>query len=147
MRDKSVKRWSRVHALLYRATGGTVGRRLVANDMLLLTTTGRLTGEKHTVPLLYLRDEDSLVVIASYGGRPRHPHWYDNLVAEPEVEVQIDRRRTQMRARTAEEHERDVWWPRIESAYEGYEVYQSRTDRAIPVVFLEPLDDAGGQTG
>jgi deazaflavin-dependent oxidoreductase (nitroreductase family) len=90
------------------------------------------------VPLLYLEDGERLVVIASYGGRPEHPAWYDNLVAEPEVEVQIERTKRQMVARTATREERTVWWPRIERAYDGYSVYQSRTDRVIPVVFLEP---------
>jgi deazaflavin-dependent oxidoreductase (nitroreductase family) len=138
VKDGSVKWWSSVHTALYRLSGGLVGRRLVDNDMLLLTTTGHRSGSPHTVPLLYLEDGERLVVIASYGGRPEHPAWYDNLVAEPEVEVQIERTKRQMVARTATREERTVWWPRIERAYDGYSVYQSRTDRVIPVVFLEP---------
>jgi deazaflavin-dependent oxidoreductase (nitroreductase family) len=147
VRDSAVRRWSRLHALAYRTTGGRVGRRLVGNDMLLLTTTGHVSGRRHTVPLLYLRDCDRLVVIASYGGRPSHPVWYYNLVADSAVEVQVDDSRMAMRARTATESERESWWPRIESAYDGYAVYQSRTDRVIPVVFLEPRDQAEDQTG
>lgn len=138
MRDTSVRRWSAFHAYLYRKTGGLLGRRLVDNDMLLLTTTGRRTGTDHTVPLLYLRDGDRLVVIASYGGRPRHPSWYDNLVAEPSVRVQVRSTVTPMVARTASPEERAQWWPRIVDAYHGYSTYQSRTDREIPVVFLCP---------
>ncbi|MFZ0012714.1 MAG: nitroreductase family deazaflavin-dependent oxidoreductase [Acidimicrobiia bacterium] len=147
MRDSAVRRWSRFHAVLYRTTAGRLGHRLVGNDMLLLTTTGRVSGRRHTVPLLYLRDGDRLVVIASYGGRPSHPTWYDNLVADEAVQVQIDGSHVRMRARTATEPERAAWWPRIESAYEGYAVYQSRTDRVIPVVFLEPRDGAQDQSG
>lgn len=140
MKDSAVRRWSRFHTYLYRATGGRLGRRLVDNDMLLLTTVGHLSGEPHTVPLLYLRDDERLVVIASYGGRPDNPVWYKNLVAEPVVEVQVGGDRMTMVARTADADERAVWWPRIENAYDGYQVYQSRTERVIPVVFLEALN-------
>jgi len=140
LRDESVKRWSRVHNILYRLTGGLFGRRMVDNDILLLSTTGRRSGEAHTVPLLYLRDGDRLVVIASYGGRPDHPAWYHNLVADPKVGVQIRSDRTEMLARTADPAERDLWWPRIVGAYAGYADYQSRTDRVIPVVFLVPIE-------
>lgn len=96
-----------------------------------------MTGEEHTVPLLYLRSGDSLVVIASYGGRPSHPTWYQNLVSDPRVEVQVDRTRASMIARTATAEERSEWWPKIVVAYSGYLNYESRTDREIPVVFLE----------
>lgn len=140
MKDSGVKRWSAIHALVYRFTRGVIGRRLVDNDMLLLTTKGHRTGKNHTVPLLYLQDDDRYVVIASYGGRPRHPTWYDNLVAEPAVRVQVRSRRQSMRARTATPEERGQWWPRIVNAYDDYAVYQSRTDREIPVVFLEPAE-------
>ena len=106
--------------------------------MLLLTTTGRRSGWPHEVPLLYLRDDESLVVIASYGGRPNYPDWHLNLVAHPEAEVQIRGRRHAVTARVASSEERSVWWPRIVEAYQGYSEYQSRTDRPISVVFLEP---------
>lgn len=105
--------------------------------MLLLTTKGRVTGEDHTVPLLYLRDGDRLVVVASYGGRPRHPAWYRNLVAEPSVRVQVNDTRMSMVARTATPEERSGWWPEIVEAYDDYSTYQSRTERQIPIVFLE----------
>lgn len=147
MRDASVKRWSTIHKTLYRLTRGVIGRRLVDNDMLLLTTEGHVTGAAHTVPLLYLSDGESLVVIASYGGRPRHPAWYRNLVLNPTVEVQVNGSRRRMVARTAASEERKSWWPRIEAAYAGYEAYQSRTNREIPVVFLEPIDRGGNRAG
>lgn len=140
MRDSSVRRWSALHVFLYRMTGGQLGRRLVDNDMLLLTTKGHSSSEDHTVPLLYLRDGTNLVVIASYGGRPRNPAWYENLVFEPRVTVQVNARRAEMLARTASPEERSSWWPRIVEAYDGYSTYQSRTDREIPVVLLEPLE-------
>ena len=138
MKDSAVKRWSALHRNLYRWSFGLLGTRLVANDMLLLTTTGRLSGRRHTVPLLYLRDGERLVVIASYGGREDHPSWYSNLLAAPVVEVQIGSQKKTMLARTASPEERELWWPRVVDAYDGYAEYQSRTDRVIPVVFLEP---------
>lgn len=147
MRDSWVRRLSALHALVYRLTGGRLGRRLANNDMLLLTARGHVTGEEHTVPLLYLRSGSSLVVVASYGGRPNDPTWYQNLVSDPRVEVQVNRTRTTMVARTATAEERTEWWPRIVAAYPGYLTYESRTDREIPVVFLEPADGAGAETG
>lgn len=141
MHDTAVKVLSRLHAVAYRATGGVVGRRLVDNDMLLLTTTGRMTGRPHTVPLLYLREDERLVVIASYGGRPDHPEWYRNLVNEPTVTVQVDGRRSSMVATTMSADERSAWWPRIVDAWHDYATYQSRTSREIPVVWLDPVPD------
>lgn len=137
MRDATARRLSRLHTMLYRMTRGRVGRRLVANDMLLLTTTGRVSGSPHTVPLLYLRDDQRLVVFASWGGRDTHPEWYLNLVEHPEAIVQVDDTRTPVRARTAQGAERERWWSAAQRAYDGYTVYQSRTDREIPVVVLE----------
>ena len=137
MRDSTVKRLSSLHRAVYRLTGGLIGRRLVDNDMVLLTTRGRSSGREHTVPLLYLRQGRSLVVIASYGGRDRHPEWYLNLVADPSVIAQIGRDRMPLRARTATPVEREAWWPRVVAAYADYAVYQGRTDRQIPVVILE----------
>ena len=144
MRDSEVKRWSAFHRVLYVTTNGALGRRLVGNDMLLLTTRGRRTGEAHTVPLLYLREGGRLLVIASYGGRAHHPEWYLNLLAEPEVTARVGARKLAVTARTASPSERDFWWPKVVAAYSDYAVYQQRTEREIPVVVLEPA--AGGRT-
>lgn len=133
--------------MLYRATGGILGRRLVNNDMLLLTTRGHVSGEEHTVPLLFLRDGQSLVLIASYGGRPQNPTWYENLTADPRVEVQLGPHRQTMVARTADADERSRWWPKVVAAYDGYAEYQSRTEREIPIVFLEPVDHPEHESG
>jgi len=138
--DRMAKYLSSLHRVLYRTTGGRIGRRLVHNDMCLLTTTGRHTGKEHTVPLLYLRDGDRLVVIASWGGRDRHPEWYLNLLEHPSATVQVLEERWPVTATTASADERAVWWPRVLNAYDGYADYESRTDREIPVVFLDPSD-------
>lgn len=138
MKDSDVRRLARLHAALYRLTGGRMGRRLVGNDMLLLTTRGRSTGRSHTVPLLYLEEGTTLVVVASWGGRSQHPQWYRNLLADPGATVQVRSKRWPVRARTADPKERSLWWPRVVAAYETYRSYQARTDRVIPIVFLEP---------
>ena len=138
MQDRPAKYLSALHRVLYRTTRGAVGRRLVDNDICLLTTTGRRSGNEHTVPLLYLRDEDRLVVIASWGGRDRHPEWYLNLLADPTASVQVLGDRWAVDARTADPGDRNRWWPKVLDAYDGYAEYEARTDREIPVVFLEP---------
>lgn len=137
MNDQLVKLLSSVHTAAFRLTRGVVGRRLADNDMLLLTTTGRRTGSRHTVPLLYLVEGGLVVIVASYGGRPDHPDWYRNLLANPDAVVQIGRRRRSVVARTMSADERAKWWPRAVSAYGDYAVYQSRTSREIPLVALE----------
>jgi deazaflavin-dependent oxidoreductase (nitroreductase family) len=119
-----------------------LGRRFVGNDMLLLTTKGHRSGKDHTIPLLHLTDGDRYLVIASYGGRSRHPTWYENLLARPQVRVQVGSRELSMRARTATGEEKDRWWPRVVDAYPDYAVYQSRTEREIPLVFLEPFEES-----
>ena len=136
MRDGTAKNLSTLHTFLYRATGGRIGRRLVNNDMLLLTTTGRTTGKTHTVPLLYLRDGDDFVVIASWGGRDNHPEWYLNLLANPAATTQINGSRIPVTAHTALPEQRARLWPQVVEAYDGYGAYQSKTGREIPIVIL-----------
>jgi deazaflavin-dependent oxidoreductase (nitroreductase family) len=137
MRDSTVRTLSRMHTLLYRASGGRVGTRLVSNDMLLLTTTGSLSERRHTVPLLYLRDGADLIVIASYGGRPYDPDWYRNLVADPVATVTAGAESFQVVASTMGATERASWWQTVVEAYGDYATYQSRTNRVIPVVRLQ----------
>jgi F420H(2)-dependent quinone reductase len=138
-RPRTIKTLSAFHAFLYRATRGRLGRRLAHHDILLLTTTGRAGGRPHTVPLLYLRDEAGLVVIASFAGHDRHPAWYLNLQANPRAEVQIDGERLAVSAREATSGERPLLWARAVAEYPGYARYQERTARRIPVVVLRPL--------
>ncbi|MEX0796723.1 MAG: nitroreductase family deazaflavin-dependent oxidoreductase [Acidimicrobiia bacterium] len=136
MKDASVRRLSSLHAALFRLTGGRLGSRLVDNDMLLLTTVGASTGQDHTVPLLYFEHEGALVVVASYGGRPDHPQWYKNLLADPRARAQIGNDSFLVESQVAAPEERSMLWTRVVDAYDGYEVYQSRTDRVIPLVLL-----------
>ncbi len=106
--------------------------------MLLLTTRGRASGKPHTVPLLYLQDGETPVVVASWGGRDYHPDWYLNLIAPPAAAVNLGGTKRHVIARTADDQERTIWWQRVRQAYRGYELYESRTRREIPIVFLEP---------
>jgi len=129
--------FTRLHVALYRATGGRVGGRIGRLDHVLLTTLGRRSGRLRTTPLAVLEDRDRLVLVASNGGAPRHPDWYLNLTASPEVTVQHGGQRLLMRARTANASERAELWPRVVANYAGYQRYQDRTPREIPLVVLE----------
>jgi len=105
--------------------------------ILLLTTSGRVTGEEHTTPLIFGMDGDDPVVVASQGGAPKHPGWYRNLVKNPAAEVQIKAERFPVRARDAEGEERDRLWRMMNGIWRHYDAYQEKTDRQIPVVVLE----------
>jgi deazaflavin-dependent oxidoreductase (nitroreductase family) len=130
---------TRLNNALYRASGGRIAGRFPSGaPICLLTTVGRKTGEERTVALLYLRDGDDVVVVASQGGMPRHPGWYHNLVDEPKVSIQIGRESRRYVARTASDEERSALWPRLNAMYRGYDDYQSKTDRQIPVVICSP---------
>lgn len=130
-----------IHAALYRATGGRVGGTMMKVPILLLTTRGRKSGKERTTPLMYGRDGDNLVLIASVGGAPRNPAWYWNVRAQ-EAEVELGRERRRVRARDAEGEERDRLWAQMVGLYPGYADYQQKTTRRIPVVVLEPQGQA-----
>ena len=105
---------------------------------LLLSTTGRRSGQTRIMPLPYGRDGDNYVVIASRGGTPDHPGWYHNLVANPEVALQVVNEHVTARARTATGDERARLWQMMSEVYPPYPSYQTRCEREIPVVVLEP---------
>ena len=128
---------SSIHVALYRLSGGRLGARAFGNSVLLLTVMGHKTGKQRTTPLLYFKDGNNLLVVASKGGHPKHPVWYKNLVANPDVMVQIGREKIPMRAATATEDEKSRLWPEIVRAYKGYEEYQRKTTRNIPIVILK----------
>jgi proline iminopeptidase len=107
---------------------------------LLLTTTGRKSGDPLTLPLIYGEAAGGYVIIASKGGAPSHPAWYLNLTAHPEVEVQVEAKRFRAKARTATGAQRAALWDQMVGIYAPYTAYQERTEREIPVVVLEPID-------
>jgi deazaflavin-dependent oxidoreductase (nitroreductase family) len=127
------------HTVLYRATGGRLGRHFPGlPPFLLLDHVGARSGTERTAPLVYFEDGDDLVIVASKGGFPRHPAWFHNLRANPDTVVQVGTARRPVRARVATDAERKRLWPRAVETWPGYASYQSRTDRKIPLVILEP---------
>ena len=129
----------RIHSRVYRLTGGKLGGKFGRAPVLLLTTTGRKSGQPRTQPLLYARAGDGYVVIASKGGAPRHPLWYLNLQANPEAEVTVGPAGHHVRARDAEGEEREQLWRAVTDLYSGYDKYAQKTSRTIPVVVLDPV--------
>jgi F420H(2)-dependent quinone reductase len=127
-----------LHRLLYRVSGGRLGGRLWDLPVVLLTTTGRKSGKKRTVPLCSLRDGDDVVVIASYGGLDQPPAWWLNLEARPEATLLHGRTRRTVTARNAAPEERTRLWAEVTARAPGYLEYERRTDREIPVVILSP---------
>ncbi len=128
------------HVQRYRETDGAEGHLWrEGSTVLLLTTTGRRSGEETTTPLIYGLDGANPVIVASKGGAPEHPGWYRNLVKTPEAEVQILGERFRVRARDAEGAERERLWELMNGIWPHYAEYQTKTDRAIPVVVLERL--------
>jgi deazaflavin-dependent oxidoreductase (nitroreductase family) len=126
------------HAAVYRASGGRIGHRVPgAPPMLLLDHVGARSAVRRTTPLVYVRDGEDVVIVASKGGHPRHPAWYHNLRAHPDTTVQIGSERRPVRARVADPRERERLWPLAVSTYGGYEGYRRRTVREIPLVVLQ----------
>ena len=142
MRDLVVRLVTRyggaLHRFLYRASGGRIGGELWGLRVVLLTTTGRRTGKRRTVPLCSLRDGDDVVVIGSYGGLDRPPAWSLNLQADPRAELENGRERRQVVARTAGPGERARLWAAVTAKAPGYLEYERRTSREIPVIVLRP---------
>ena len=130
-----------LHRVLYAASGGRIGSRIWGLEIVLLTTTGRRSGRARTVPLCSLRDGDSFVVIASYGGLARSPSWWLNLQHAPRATVQVGRVSYDVVAREAQADERERLWTELVDRAPGYLGYQRRTTRVIPVVLLEPTPD------
>jgi len=105
--------------------------------VLILTTTGRRSGEPRPTPLIYGRSGDDYLVVASHGGAPKPPAWFLNLSENPDVQVQVKADRFGARARTATPEEKPALWRTMTSIWPSYDEYQGKTDREIPVVVLE----------
>ncbi|MDQ3870190.1 MAG: nitroreductase family deazaflavin-dependent oxidoreductase [Chloroflexota bacterium] len=127
-----------LHRLLYRASSGRLGRRLLGAPTLLLTTVGRQSGRRRQTPLYYLEDGRNLVVVASNAGSERDPAWLRNLQAAPEAEAWLGPLRCAVSARLAAPEEVERLWPRLLELYAGYEAYRRSAEREMPVVILEP---------
>jgi len=137
--DLGLKAMSRSHHLVLRLSGGKVLNSAFGMPVVELHSIGRKSGISRTTMLTApVVDGDRVVLVASKGGDDRHPDWYQNIMANPEIEVTISGERRRMRARTATSDEKAELWPRIVAAYKGYGGYQRRTERDIPVVICEP---------
>jgi F420H(2)-dependent quinone reductase len=134
----STSRRSRDQVELYESTGGVEGGTLRGYPVVILTTRGARSGVIRKTPLMRVEHEGSYAVVASMGGAPEHPVWYHNLVADPQVELQDGPTRSDMTAREVTGDEKALWWERAVAAFPDYAVYQTRTDRQIPVFVLEP---------
>jgi deazaflavin-dependent oxidoreductase (nitroreductase family) len=129
------------HRTLLTLTGGRFPHRLGKMQLLELHTIGRKTGQRRATLLSTpLHDERRLILVASKGGYPDDPIWYKNLVANPEVEITIEGKTQRMRAHTATPDEKAELWPQITAVNPGYDGYQRRTQRQIPVVICEPIE-------
>jgi deazaflavin-dependent oxidoreductase (nitroreductase family) len=125
------------HVKRYQETDGAEGHDWNGTTTLILTTTGRRSGEQRSTPLIYRKHGEDHVVVASKGGAEQHPSWYLNLVEHPEVTVQVHGDRFEARARTASPQEKPELWRLMTGAWPAYDEYQQKTSRPIPVVVLE----------
>jgi deazaflavin-dependent oxidoreductase (nitroreductase family) len=126
------------HIRRYQETDGEVGYLWNGAPILLLTTTGRRSGEPRTSALIFGRDRDDYLIVASMGGAPRHPQWYHNLTANPAAEIQVLADHLPVRARTAGDEDKARLWKIMTEVWPNYDTYQTRTTRTIPVVVLSP---------
>lgn len=142
---KVMKYAGKAHVWVYRRSGGKIGAnwRVGAGlkkpvPTLLLEHTGRKSGKTFVSPLVYITDGDDVIIVASQGGRDTHPQWYHNLVANPDVYIEIGTDRRAVRAEVASPEERARLWPKLVDAYADFDTYQSWADREIPVLVLKP---------
>lgn len=140
-----IKIGSRLNTRLYRLTRGKLGGTWRVGAALrkptpvcLLTTVGRKSGKERTVPLLYLREDASIILVASQGGLPTNPAWYYNVRDEPAVRIQVGDDERRYLARIADDAERVDLWPRLVELYADFDTYAAWTDREIPVVICDP---------
>ena len=125
------------HVFVYRLTGGRLLASRSGGGFLLLTTIGRKSGRRRTRPLLYMKDDDTYVLVASFAGAPRHPAWYLNLRSNPAVAVQVKGYKFSAIAETATAEERSRLWPKVIAVFANYDEYQKRTAREIPLVLVK----------
>lgn len=136
----ALRRFMGAHTALYKASGGRLGHKIpgVPGKMLLLDHVGARSGAKRTSPLLYVRDGEDLVIVASKGGYPKNPAWFYNLMANPDTTVQVGSHHLPVHARVAQPEEYERLWAKAVAGYHGYEDYKARAERQIPLVVLEP---------
>jgi deazaflavin-dependent oxidoreductase (nitroreductase family) len=135
--------WAADQVERYERTGGAEGNELQGRPVVILTTKGRKTGQVRKSPLMKVEHDGRYAVVASMGGAPKHPVWYLNILAHPDVMLQDGPEAKDYRARVVDGDEKAEWWARAVETWPAYDDYQTRTTRQIPLVVLEPVDGAG----
>lgn len=133
-----LKIFSSLHEKLYRWTNGRLFGQLAGHDVCLVTMTGAKSGRQRVIPLMYVPYRDGVILVASQGGAPNNPVWYNNLVAHPDIEVQYKSKKMKLRARRVDAEEKARLWPICCQHYPDYDLYQKRSSRDIPVFLCEP---------
>jgi deazaflavin-dependent oxidoreductase (nitroreductase family) len=136
LKPNTIRLLGRLHAQLWRLCGERVNNVFGKLPFMMLTTTGRKTGQRRTTPVLYFKDETGLIVVASFGGNDMHPAWYLNLEHCPEAEVIIKGEHRKVLARKLSPEEKKVIWPRLVQLYPQFQTYQQRTRREVPLMRL-----------
>jgi deazaflavin-dependent oxidoreductase (nitroreductase family) len=136
--EPSTEKWVRDQVELYEGSGGTDGTTMRDMPVVVLTSVGARSGKLRKTPLMRVEHDGVYAVVASQGGAPTHPLWYHNLRANPHVELQDGTRKGDYLAREVTGEEKAIWWERAVAAYPDYADYQTRTERQIPVLVLEP---------
>lgn len=137
---KPIARWmSAVHTAIYRASSGGLGGRFGGGDVCLVRMTGARSGRELEIPLMYVPYREGVILVASFAGAPRHPAWYYNLVAHPQIDVTWKKQSKRLVARRATPAEKAEVWPLCCQHYRDFDLYQRRTGRDIPVFICEPV--------
>ncbi|MCX2982307.1 nitroreductase family deazaflavin-dependent oxidoreductase [Halieaceae bacterium IMCC14734] len=134
-----LKIFTRINVWVYRLSGGKLMNKLGGDPICLVTMTGARSGKRRTIPLMYVPYGDTILLVASQGGMPRHPVWYNNLVANPDVTIEEGGLLRKLRAREVAGEERAQLWPVCVEHYADYDLYRQRTEREIPVFICEPI--------
>jgi deazaflavin-dependent oxidoreductase (nitroreductase family) len=127
-----------VNVFFYRLTGGRFMGRLKGSPICLVTMRGRKSGRTLVIPLMYTPHGEDVLIVASLGGAPNHPVWYHNIMADPDIAIQVGRQLRKMRARQANAAEKARLWPLCVASYPDFAAYQARTDRDIPLIICQP---------
>jgi deazaflavin-dependent oxidoreductase (nitroreductase family) len=137
--EPSTSEWSRQQVERIESSGGTKGTTLRGMPVVVVTMLGAKSGKVRKIPVMRVEHEGVYAVVASLGGAPKNPVWYHNLLAHPLVELQDGPAKADYTVREVQGAERDLWWERAVAAYPDYAAYQTKTDRVIPVLVLEPV--------
>ncbi|HWG63462.1 MAG TPA: nitroreductase family deazaflavin-dependent oxidoreductase [Streptosporangiaceae bacterium] len=138
--EPSAAPWARDQVDLYERSGGTEGTVMQGKPVIILTSVGAKSGKLRKTPLMRVERDGEYAVVASLGGAPQHPVWYNNLASNPHVELQDGPVKKDYQAREVKDAERGVWWERAVAAWPDYAEYQKKTTRTIPVFVLTPVD-------